>query len=347
MKTSKASMAMLFPLAFILFSIGCGSSSRNSTQPTSASCLTSADDKVPVPQSTCAYFGAYVNPTGGTGTSGEVVTEALETQLGRTLALHMQYVAWGTPGTTVANSVPSFPNGITTNDTNAGRIPVISWTCGNLNTIVATASPTVDVPDYNLIVATAQAVKTYGKPIFLRFDWEMNFSNPAHCMGTGNIASKAAGFIAAWQNIYNIFAAQGVTNVSWLWNPGGAVTDPDAAPFYPGNAYVDWIGFDGYDKNNANDFGVVFNSFYQEFVSNGKPFLIGETGECPGLQSQYLKDATTEIASRPNTGNYSFPQVKGFMYFDAPGSSTCTWTFDADGTSGFATMGADPFFQTK
>ena len=116
-----------------------------------------------------------------------------------------------------------------------------------------------------LIVATAQAVKAFGKPMFLRWNWEMNLSNGAKCMGTGTTAQQEAGYIGAWQNIYTIFKAQGVTNVSWLWNPGGGPADADPAPYYPGSAYVDWIGFDGYDKIAAHDFGGVFTNFYTEF----------------------------------------------------------------------------------
>ena len=210
--------------------------------------------------------------------------------------------------------------------------------------MVGTASPTVDVSDYNLIVATALAVKAFAKPIFIRWNWEFDLTGGSKCMGTGTTAAQEAGFIAAWQNIYNIFKAQGVTNVSWLWNPGGAAADPDPAPYYPGSAYVDWIGFDGYDKINANDFGGVFNPFYQEFNSYAKPILIAETGECPTRQQNYLADAVSEIAGRTNTGGYSFPLVRGFMYFDAPGQYTCTWNFDSEGLTGFSAMGSDSYF---
>jgi hypothetical protein len=301
---------------------------------------------VPVP-SNCAYFGAWANPAGGPSDAASVntYTTMLEAQIGQKLRLHMHYYGWGTRNATPGQAVPSFPGQAEIDDANAGRVPVVTWACGGTNSTVGTASSTVDVADYNLIVTTAQAVKAFGKPLFIRWNWEMNLTHGSKCMDSGTTAQEAAGFIAAWQNIYTIFQAQGVTNVSWLWNPGGAAADPDAAPFYPGNAYVDWIGFDGYDKIAAHDFGGVFKPFYQEYASAAKPILIAETGECPTLQQSYLNSAVAEIAGRPNSGGYSFPLVHGFMYFDSPGQyMPCTWNFDAQGMAGFATMGSDPYF---
>jgi hypothetical protein len=334
---------------FCALIVGCGGGAGNSPTmpgtPNNSCTVPSGVANVPIP-SNCVYFGAWANPAGGATDAADVnaYTTALESQIGRKLALHMHYYGWGTPGATVALANPSFPDQAETDDANTGRTPLITWSCGNLNTIIATASPTVDASDYNLIVATAQAVKAFGKPMFLRWNWEMNLSNGAKCMGTGTTAQQEAGYIGAWQNIYNIFKAQGVTNVSWLWNPGGGPADADPAPYYPGSAYVDWIGFDGYDKIMAHDFGGVFTNFYTEFSSYGKPILVGETGECPTLQQTYLNDAEAEIAGRSNPGGYSFPGVKGFLYFDAPGSYSCVWNFDSEGIAGFTTMGADSYF---
>jgi hypothetical protein len=310
---------------------------------------------VPVPTSG-AYFGGWANPTGGASDPVSVngYTTTLESQIGRKLRIHMHYYGWGTDGSTVATSIPAFPDQAETDDVNAGRIPLITWTCGDNNSVVAVASSTVNTPTYNLIVATAQAVKTFSKPMFIRWNWEMNDSGggSGKCMGGTSVPlpTQYANFIGAWQNIYNIFKAQGVTNVSWLWNPGmpgGLYNAPDPAPYYPGNAYVDWIGFDGYDKVSADHFGPVFNPFYQEFGNatyGNKPIMIGETGECPSYQSVYLADATAEIAGRANSGNYNFsPLVRAFLYFDSPGQYVgCTWTFQS--TLPFATMGSDPYF---
>ncbi|RDU98616.1 glycoside hydrolase family 26 protein [Trinickia dinghuensis] len=283
-----------------------------------------------------AYFGAWANPQGIKGpTAAEVesATETLESQIGRKLSLHMHYFPWR------SGSAPAFPDETMQFDLKAGRTPVVTWACGDSNANVAAGN------DDPLIIATAQAVKQFGAPMFIRWYWEMNLpagTNNQDCMGE----SGAKGYIAAWKHIHDVFKAQGVTNVSWLWNPAGSSRNADSLPYYPGDDYVDWIGFDGYDKVGANDFGPILDSFYIEFNSHDKPMLIAETGECAAVQSAYLALAQAEIEGKPNPGGYSFPLVKGFMYFDAPGHyAPCTWNFGADGTAAFAAMGADSFFQ--
>jgi len=339
----------ILSIAASLSMAGCSASSTSSIGPTSNCTVATGASNVPIPNN-CVYFGAWANPTAGPSDPTDVnsYTTTLESQVGRTFVTHMHYYGWGTEGSTIAASNPSFPDQAETDDANAGRIPVITWACSDQNSAVAAASPTVNVSAYNLIAATALAVKTYAKPMFIRWNWEMNLTSGNKCMGTGTASQQHANFIAAWQNIYNIFKAEGATNVSWLWNPGGAAADPDPAPFYPGNAYVDWIGFDGYDKISAHDFGGVFNPFYQEFANatyGNKPILIGETGECQTLQQTYLDTAVAEIAGRSNSGNYNFPLVKGFMYFDSPGQyGACVWNFDSEGIAGYKAMGSDSYF---
>ena len=303
----------------------------NATGTTTAHATLTVMPAVPVPvPASGAYFGAWANPTGSGSVEGNA--EALESQIGRTLRLHMHYYGWGN-GTT-----PTFPDGAMQADVTAGRIPVVTWGCSDLNAVVIAGT------DDSLLINTANAVKQFGSSIFIRWYWEMNLGSNQTCMGSGG----AAGYIAAWQHIYNVFKAQGVTNVSWLWNPGGTSRDPDATPYYPGDGFVDWIGFDGYDKVAANDFGLIYGGFYQTFSAHAKPMLIGETGECAPVQAAYLALAQAEIEGKSNPGGYAFPLVKGFMYFDAQGSFVnCTWNFGSAGTTAFAAMGADSYFQAK
>ena len=296
---------------------------------------------IPVPANG-AYFGAWVNPPGAVNEEGK--TETLESQINRSLVLHMHYYGWGPAaacGASPSACTPPFPDGSMQEDRKKGRTPVVTWTCGDTNAIVAGGK------DDALIDATAAAVKKFGKPVFLRWNWEMNLkTNSPKCLGTDTLQEAAYWYIRAWQHIHEHFAQNNVTNVVWLWNPGGAPGDPDPKPYYPGPNYVDWIGFDGYDKEHKEDFGAVFGHFYSEFSSYKKPFLIAETGECPETQDKYLDSAQAEIQGESNPGGYDFRMVKGFMYFDAPGNFRgCTWNFDNDGIKGFAQMGADPFFK--
>src|SRR5438477_654456 len=63
-----------------------------------------------------------------------------------------------------------------------------------------------------------------------------------------------ARYIAAWRRIHDRFVAAGATNVVWVWAPN--VTDVEGGPetmaYYPGDAYVDWTGVDGYNWGTSD-----------------------------------------------------------------------------------------------
>jgi len=329
---------MKFVFAIVLFFCSLSTSvfAQEEASPTGPSSMAIS------PPSSGAYFGAWVNPDGTKGATAQEVegyTETLETQISRKLSLHMHYYPWS-----VGNQ-PSFPGEAMTYDITNGRIPVVTWACGDSDANVVSGA------DDALITQTATAIKNFGSPIFLRWYWEMNLApgaNNQNCLGT----EGAAGYVAAWQHIHHIFAdVVHVTNVTWLWNPSGGSSAPDPSPYYPGSQYVDWIGFDGYDTKQAHDFGIIFDPFYKKFEAEGKPFLIAETGECPSWQSDYLSLAQSEIEGSTNPGGYAFPLVKGFMYFDAPGHygaahPDCAWSLEANspGLAAFGLMGASPYF---
>ena len=79
-----------------------------------------------------------------------------------------------------------------------------------------------------------------------------------------------------------LFRAVGATNVHFVWTPMaydfGAHAKVDAAGFYPGNAYVHWIGADAYNFPGARSTpGGVARSALAFAHAHGKPFIVGET----------------------------------------------------------------------
>ncbi|MBD5654654.1 MAG: hypothetical protein IAI50_05675, partial [Candidatus Eremiobacteraeota bacterium] len=207
------------------------------------------------------YIGAFANT--GAGLTDEQGMSALEAAIGRTLALSMHYYGW----------TDTFPSSNEAQDAQVGRIPVLSWNCGPANSSIAAGAE-----DAN-IIAHADALRAFGKPVFLRYQWEMNFPAIANkrtsCYdpatdNTGGVFSPAE-FIAAWNHIHAIFVARGATNVAFLWNPGGA-GPINAALYYPGASTVDWVGIDEYDRFNV-PFANVF-SIYPAVVGYRKPILI-------------------------------------------------------------------------
>jgi hypothetical protein len=101
----------------------------------------------------------------------------------------------------------------------------------------------------------------------------------------GRPRTSPATFIAAWRHIFRIFAAEHVRNVTWSWDPDH-VWQPDhggswASEWWPGAAYVNWVGIDGYQRP-----GETFNSIFRRQLANirsvtSKPVYIAETGVQP------------------------------------------------------------------
>jgi hypothetical protein len=87
-------------------------------------------------------------------------------------------------------------------------------------------------------------------------------------------------FIQAWRHIVTLFRTAGATNVTWLWtvNYESAGEGP-IGPWWPGAAYVNWVGIDGYFYGKTYSFG---NLFIPTMVAVRKlapkiPILIAET----------------------------------------------------------------------
>ena len=136
------------------------------------------------------------------------------------------------------------------------------------------------------IKAYAKAVKAFGCTVILSFGHEMNgWWYPWGREPAPNPSTSPAAFKAAWIHIHDIFAAQGVTNVIWSWDPShqhgevglGKIGTP-ASEWYPGDKYVDWIGIDGYVGAGQNFRGVFGYQLRVIRRLTSKPIYLAETG---------------------------------------------------------------------
>jgi beta-mannanase len=202
-----------------------------------------------------------------------------------------------------------------------GSIPLLDWGCADNGTQVASGA------DDEQITAYAQALKAFGKPVFLRWCWEMNLVESHPEVG------GPSGFVTAWVHIWTLFHQVGATNVSFVWCP--ALTGVDPAPYYPGNPYVDWIGVDGYDRSGTSTFADIFSAFYQQWAGHGKPMMVAETGSASADQADYLQSV--------GSGMPTLPQFKAIVYFDA-GGPAANWQLQGSGLAAFGVLARDPYF---
>jgi len=289
--------------------------------------------------------GARVKPS-----TGPADLDDLEIACGRTFTLSMHYYDWAdsafTNSQAFTQTQPIF------DDAASNRIPVVSWNATNLTDILSGSNNCA-------ITNAALALAAYQGPILLRWAWEMNLagtngkawiylgyptngSNPS----PAQVAAAQTNFVTAWRQIRNIFDANGAANVIWLWNPGAG---NDAAPgqsaggytdgFYPGDAYVDWIGIDAYNRQDdafADTYTVEPSYGYTNMTAHAKPLLIGETGAFFTNEAHQISFFDAAAGSLQT----NFPQLLGFMYFDASGNDDWSLTIAGatDGLTEFSNL---------
>lgn len=105
----------------------------------------------------------------------------------------------------------------------------------------------------------AAEVRGLGAPVALSFAHEMNGS--WYPWGLGHIQPGV--FVAAWRHVHNVLRTAGARQVIWVWTV--AHTSPQAGrlfapvgPYWPGAAYVNWVGLDIYYSNPMTTFRTAF-----------------------------------------------------------------------------------------
>ncbi|HEY5833030.1 glycoside hydrolase family 26 protein [Streptomyces sp.] len=159
----------------------------------------------------------------------------------------------------------------------------------------------------------ARQIAAYHGPLALAFAAEMN--GPWNSWGPDH--AKAADFVAAWRHVHDIFHSLGVTNVIWVWSPHVVDTGTTAKlrPYYPGNAYVDWVGLIGYyGPIDGNAFSSLFTPTLREVKAfSDKPVLITETGVAEGnRKAEQVRDLFQGAAKAGVIGLVWYDQRKSW-----------------------------------
>lgn len=237
-----------------------------------------------------AVLGISAYPNHALPKSGQI--QAVEAQVGRRFDIDHNYYRW-------AVSIPTTDQAA---DAQVGRIPLISWGGPQVSQIVNGSQD-------QLIEQRADALRGYGRPLFLRWFWEMDQGG---CDARGCGAADAAGYVLAWQRIWQLFQARGARNVAFVWCPTvGAFDRGIADQFYPDDPYVDWVGVDGYGRDPANPTPLrqIFGGFHAGWRGR-KPLMICETGAANGPgQAQWIAEARRDLPSLPG--------IKAVCYWDS------------------------------
>lgn len=246
-----------------------------------------------------AWWGMYV-PAATDGSGLLAAVDAQEASLGRPLDLILVY-----------HDMSTTPDGIFPNSAEEqlshhhllvfSWAPVV-WSTGQEYSWETIASGALD---QSVIIPEAIRLRNLGTTVFLSFAPEADSS-------VGASQGSPAQFVAAWRHVHDVFASLKVRNVVWVWTTTGYLPhESTIAAMYPGNSYVDWIGYDPYNYFSCRNspwqsFSQTIGPFYQWLSARhfGKPIMLTEYGTSPdpanpGLEASWYQDIAPAIKMYP------------------------------------------------
>jgi mannan endo-1,4-beta-mannosidase len=261
-------------------------------------------------------FGAWVPgpPFDGSSTSTAGI-DALEAALGARLQVLHWYRGW-------ADAAPP-PVETLRLVAARGAIPLLTWEPWDYT------HPTLTQPEYALahvaagrfdgyIDDWARALAALGQPVVLRVAHEMNTTAYPWCIGV--LGNTVDDFLAAWRHIVDRFRGAGAANVRFLWCPNvdwPGSGRPPLTDLYPGDAWVDLVGLDGYNGGSALDWGG-WQSFSSIFgasldalarISTREAWIAEVTSaEAGGSKADWITQMWADLGARP--------QVRALVWFN-------------------------------
>jgi beta-mannanase len=319
-----------------------------------------------------AFMGAFVDIINGydagaaTDTNSEARFVAAETEIGRKLVIDNRFYS-------DADEIISVR---TQWDVANHIVPLITWMpYGNGDPLVEIIRGDHDAA----IQAEAQKSKALGVQFFMRWAHEMNgnwypwagYVNGAAGSTAGDAGPDAASdagaadggsdagvvipssgpakYVAAWRHVHDIFVAEGATNVVWVWAP--IVNDVPQVGwnhwtnYYPGDAYVDWVGIDVYNWGSSSSC-CIWTSFaalmtgcpYQDYAKT-KPIMLPETAsaEVGGNKAAWIDAMHQNLMTE-------FQDVRAVVWFDI--NKETDWRIDSSPATlaAYQSMALDPYF---
>jgi hypothetical protein len=274
-------------------------------------------------------LGAFV----GTGTIAQ-----LETTLGRKLAVSHNFHGWTDDYTAWIRSTFA-----------SGYIPLVTWETWT-NGVGYSLDDIINGVHDSMIRTRAQACASIGQRFFLRWGHEMNGNwYPWDGFHNGANAAAATKYIATYRHIHDLFVAAGATNVLWVFSPNVDSVPGDAwnqwSNYYPGDSYVDWMAFDGYNWGTVQagstwrSFTSIAGTIYAGLAAKGKPIMIPETAS-----AEQGGDKAAWIAAVLPTLKGSYPSIKALVWFHM--NKETDWRVDSSPAArdAFVMMANDPYF---
>ncbi len=167
----------------------------------------------------------------------------------------------------------------------------------------------------------AKEAAKFNYPLFIRFAHEMN----GHWYPWGGKVNQNTpeDYVAAWRHIHQIFKQEGAHNVIWVWSPNepyGGASNQNSDLFnlyYPGDDYVDWVGFSAYNWGNYREYDTprtfkeITDASYQLLSQYNKPLMISEINS-----ANINVDKLAWIKEMKKT-ILDYPKIKAIVWYES------------------------------
>jgi hypothetical protein len=248
--------------------------------------------------------------------------DAFESMTGQPTGIVQWYQPWGADFAVGSSYQPRLDSQALRAVAERGATPLITWeawgTVNGANPSRVETIPTGVYDDY--IDSWATGLRDFGGLVYLRLFHELN--NQSYPWAYGNNGNSARDLIDAWRYVHDRFEATGATNVEWVWAPSTENQLVRFRDIYPGDAYVDWLGVDGYNGGDiypdwwggwvtpAEVFDLSLERFAE--LSPTKPIMIVEasTVEQGGDKADWIEELYLGLPER-------YPQLRAILWFNA------------------------------
>jgi beta-mannanase len=266
-----------------------------------------------------------------------------EEMTGKKQAMIMWYQDWA----------QAFPLESAQNVIAAGAIPQIVWEpwyWGDNNKIKLNDITSGQWDSY--ITTWAKDIKKFGKPIFLRVAHEFNIEG--YPWGIVNNDKDPQNYVKAYRHVVDIFKKEKVTNVKWVWCfmnysfPDESWNDWVKA--YPGDAYVDWVGIDGYNWGTTQSWSdwQAFKYLFRDQVRQSKklwptkPIMVAEfaAAEKGGDKAAWIKEIPGYLKS-------SLRDIDAILWFDEKKEADWRVNSSSKAQAAYAEIMKDPLFSSE
>ncbi|MEP7167096.1 MAG: glycosyl hydrolase [Candidatus Woesebacteria bacterium] len=258
-------------------------------------------------------FGAYV------GANVSDMT-AFEKTIGKPLQILAVFVHWG--------NEKDFPLQYAASVRDRKKTLLIYWEAKDY-TIDSVTQPTFNFDSVirgdwdSYFKKFAEDAKSYNGPVILvPFD-EMN-GDWSPWSGTVN-GNSPAKYVKAYQHLHAFFKTAPNVKFGWAVNNDSVpdTADNQFEKYYPGDAYVDYIGVDGFNFDDEfwETWDDVFADSLKRLEAYQKPTFIFSSASAPGrLKAQWILDFGTHRTA--------YPYLVGWIWFNE--NKEKNWTVNSD-----------------